>query len=152
MTVASRIHILEPQWNPAVEDQAIGRAVRIGQEQNATIIRYMVENSVEQVCPYLSHSYRSSRLIDRQQIQTYQRRKRNLVAGGFGETAKHLDVENKILKVRLSVAGRKMRRTAGPQLIVTSLTEPCREFELIWTRIEYSIVSAMLVVWVAKGL
>ena len=79
LTAATRVHILEPQWNPAVEQQAIGRVVRMGQERNATIIRYTVKNSVEQ------------------QIQTYQRRKKQLVAGGFGDSANHAEYEAKIL-------------------------------------------------------
>jgi SWI/SNF-related matrix-associated actin-dependent regulator of chromatin subfamily A3 len=79
LTAATRVHILEPQWNPAVEKQAIGRVVRMGQEKNATIIRYSVKNSVEQ------------------QIQTYQRRKMQLVAGGFGDGANHAEYEAKIL-------------------------------------------------------
>lgn len=50
LTAATRIHILEPQWNPAVEEQAIGRAVRIGQGHQTTVIRYIVKDSVEEVC------------------------------------------------------------------------------------------------------
>lgn len=50
ITAASRIHILEPQWNPAVENQAIGRVVRIGQRKVPTVVRYFVKDSVEQVC------------------------------------------------------------------------------------------------------
>ncbi|OCL02710.1 hypothetical protein AOQ84DRAFT_304166, partial [Glonium stellatum] len=49
LTIASRIHILEPQWNPSVENQAIGRAVRLGQERQVTIIRYIMKNTVEEV-------------------------------------------------------------------------------------------------------
>lgn len=79
LTAATRVHILEPQWNPAVEEQAIGRVVRMGQERNATIVRYSMRNSVEQ------------------QIQTYQRRKRQLVAGGFGDGVSHAEYEAKIL-------------------------------------------------------
>jgi SWI/SNF-related matrix-associated actin-dependent regulator of chromatin subfamily A3 len=79
LTVATRVHILEPQWNPAVEKQAIGRVVRLGQEKNATIIRYSVKGSVEQ------------------QIQVYQRRKMQLAAGGFGDGAGHPEFEAKIL-------------------------------------------------------
>jgi SNF2 family DNA or RNA helicase len=79
LTTATRIHILEPQWNPAVEKQAIGRVVRMGQEKNATIIRYSVKDSVEQ------------------QIQTYQRRKMQLAAGGFGGGAHHAEYDAKIL-------------------------------------------------------
>ena len=49
LTAASRIHILEPQWNPSVESQAIGRAVRLGQGRQVTIIRYIMKNTVEEV-------------------------------------------------------------------------------------------------------
>jgi SNF2 family DNA or RNA helicase len=50
ITVATRLHILEPQWNPAVENQAIGRVVRIGQRKVPTVVRYFVKDSVEKVC------------------------------------------------------------------------------------------------------
>ena len=38
---------MQPQWNPAVESQAIGRAVRLGQEREVTVIRYLMEETVE---------------------------------------------------------------------------------------------------------
>ena len=44
---ASRIHVIEPQWNPAVESQAIGRAVRLGQVKEVTVIKYVMEGTVE---------------------------------------------------------------------------------------------------------
>ncbi|KAL2206931.1 hypothetical protein CC79DRAFT_1398786 [Sarocladium strictum] len=47
LTVANRIHILEPQWNPTVEAQAIGRVVRLGQEESVTVIRYEMAKSIE---------------------------------------------------------------------------------------------------------
>ncbi|KAK8069385.1 hypothetical protein PG994_006001 [Apiospora phragmitis] len=37
-TVANRIYIMEPQWNPAMEQQAIGRVLRIDQDQPVTVI------------------------------------------------------------------------------------------------------------------
>jgi hypothetical protein len=49
LSVASRVHILEPQWNPYVEDQAIGRVFRMGQEKNVYVIRYITKNTVEEV-------------------------------------------------------------------------------------------------------
>ena len=49
LTVANRIHILEPQWNPTVEAQAIGRVVRLGQEEKVTVIRYAMTHSIEEV-------------------------------------------------------------------------------------------------------
>ncbi|KAI1125677.1 SNF2 family N-terminal domain-containing protein [Nemania abortiva] len=48
LTVADRVHIVEPQWNPLVEEQAIGRAFRIGQERSVTIYKYIMKNTVEQ--------------------------------------------------------------------------------------------------------
>ncbi|RSL69584.1 hypothetical protein CEP53_002167 [Fusarium sp. AF-6] len=55
LAVASRIFLLEPQWNPSIEDQAIGRALRLGQKAQVAIIRYIVTNTVEQVRE--SHSF-----------------------------------------------------------------------------------------------
>ncbi|EJT75963.1 hypothetical protein GGTG_05888 [Gaeumannomyces tritici R3-111a-1] len=49
LTAASRIFILEPQWNPSVERQAIGRAVRIGQSRQVHVVRYLVAGLVETV-------------------------------------------------------------------------------------------------------
>jgi hypothetical protein len=49
LTAANRIHLLEPQWNPSVEEQAIGRAVRLGQVREVTVIRYVMEHTVEEV-------------------------------------------------------------------------------------------------------
>ncbi|KAK3342074.1 SNF2 family N-terminal domain-containing protein [Lasiosphaeria hispida] len=41
LSVASRVHILEPQWNPYAEDQAIGRVFRMGQNKNMIESRQM---------------------------------------------------------------------------------------------------------------
>lgn len=49
MAIASRIHILEPQWNPSIESQAIGRALRLGQSKEICVIRYLVNDTIEQV-------------------------------------------------------------------------------------------------------
>lgn len=49
LTVANRVHILEPQWNPAAEKQAIGRLLRLDQSRKVTIVRYAMEKSIEQV-------------------------------------------------------------------------------------------------------
>ena len=50
LTTATRVHLVEPQWNPAVESQAIGRALRLGQTRTVTIIRYVMERTIEEVC------------------------------------------------------------------------------------------------------
>ncbi|KAI1311219.1 hypothetical protein F5Y03DRAFT_343886 [Xylaria venustula] len=48
LTTASRVHILEPQWNPSIEDQAIGRVARLGQSKKVTVVRYIVQKSIEE--------------------------------------------------------------------------------------------------------
>ncbi|KAJ3548576.1 hypothetical protein NM208_g940 [Fusarium decemcellulare] len=47
LTAASHVYILEPQWNPSVESQAIGRVSRLGQEKAVTVTRYIVRGTVE---------------------------------------------------------------------------------------------------------
>ncbi|KAK5994916.1 putative ATP-dependent helicase protein [Cladobotryum mycophilum] len=47
LTVANRVHIVEPQWDPSVEEQAIARALRMGQTKKVTIVQYMMKNTVE---------------------------------------------------------------------------------------------------------
>jgi SWI/SNF-related matrix-associated actin-dependent regulator of chromatin subfamily A3 len=49
LTAANRIYIVEPQWNPSVESQAVARAIRLGQEAAVSVTRYFVEKTVEQV-------------------------------------------------------------------------------------------------------
>ncbi|KAF2800246.1 hypothetical protein K505DRAFT_293195 [Melanomma pulvis-pyrius CBS 109.77] len=49
LSVANRIHILEPQWNPSVESQAIGRVLRLGQQNPVTVVRYITKRTVEKV-------------------------------------------------------------------------------------------------------
>ncbi|KAI1076545.1 SNF2 family N-terminal domain-containing protein [Whalleya microplaca] len=48
LTAASRVHIVEPQWNPSVEEQAIARAVRMGQDRCVTIFKYITRRTVEE--------------------------------------------------------------------------------------------------------
>jgi SNF2 family DNA or RNA helicase len=48
LTEADTIIIYDPWWNPAVEDQAIDRAYRIGQDKKVFVYRFIVEGSVEE--------------------------------------------------------------------------------------------------------
>jgi SWI/SNF-related matrix-associated actin-dependent regulator of chromatin subfamily A3 len=48
LKIANHIHILEPQWNPSVESQAIGRILRMGQEKSVKITRYIMKGTVEE--------------------------------------------------------------------------------------------------------
>ncbi|KAH8892451.1 hypothetical protein GQ53DRAFT_861762 [Thozetella sp. PMI_491] len=52
LSVANRVHLLEPQWNPSVETQAIGRVLRLGQGKQVTIVRYIVNKTIEEVWGY----------------------------------------------------------------------------------------------------
>jgi len=49
LTVANRIHIVEPNWNPMVEAQAIDRVHRMGQTRDVFVTKYIVKNSIETV-------------------------------------------------------------------------------------------------------
>ncbi|KAJ4287020.1 hypothetical protein N0V90_012901 [Kalmusia sp. IMI 367209] len=68
LAVATRIYLLEPQWNPSIESQAVGRALRLGQTEQVRITRYITTNTVEE-----------SNVLDRQ------KRKLQLAGGGFGK-------------------------------------------------------------------
>ncbi|KAI8716614.1 hypothetical protein NCS52_00955600 [Fusarium sp. LHS14.1] len=48
LTRANVVHIVEPQWNPAIEEQAITRVVRMGQTRPVTVFKYIMNESVEQ--------------------------------------------------------------------------------------------------------
>ncbi len=48
LTSADYVFILDPWWNPAVENQAINRAHRIGQDKKVFVYRFITEDSIEQ--------------------------------------------------------------------------------------------------------
>jgi len=48
LTRANYIFLMDPWWNPAVENQAIDRAYRIGQERTLTVYRPIIKNSIEE--------------------------------------------------------------------------------------------------------
>lgn len=48
LTAADHVFILDPWWNPAVEDQAADRAHRIGQTHTVLIHRLVAQNSIEE--------------------------------------------------------------------------------------------------------
>lgn len=67
LTAASQVILLEPFWNPFVEDQAIDRTHRIGQKKNVDVHRVLVADTVED------------------QILQLQEKKRMLVDAGLSE-------------------------------------------------------------------
>ncbi|CAA2946667.1 DNA repair RAD16-like [Olea europaea subsp. europaea] len=48
LTVASNVFLMDPWWNPAVERQAQDRIHRIGQYKPIRIVRFIIENTVEE--------------------------------------------------------------------------------------------------------
>lgn len=48
LTSASRVFVMEPNYNPAAEQQAIERVHRLGQERDVIIRRFIMDNSIEE--------------------------------------------------------------------------------------------------------
>ena len=48
LTAADHVYIMDPWWNPAVEDQAADRAHRIGQRNPVLVHRLVSKNTVEE--------------------------------------------------------------------------------------------------------
>ncbi|KAK6835054.1 SNF2 family N-terminal domain-containing protein [Apiospora arundinis] len=84
LTVASQVHLMEPQWNPMVEKQAVDRVFRLGQTRDVLAISYIMsgKDSVDQV---ITHLCRVPQInlqfltISFQYILQTQKRKLNLV-------------------------------------------------------------------------
>jgi SNF2 family DNA or RNA helicase len=67
LTAADHVFLLDPWWNPAVEDQAADRAHRIGQDRPVIVHRLVSEDTVEE------------------RILALQERKRDLARAALGE-------------------------------------------------------------------
>ncbi|CAG8530193.1 16588_t:CDS:10 [Funneliformis mosseae] len=48
LTAAQRVYLMDPFWNPSVENQAIDRIHRLGQTCAVDTIRFIIKNSVEE--------------------------------------------------------------------------------------------------------
>ena len=48
LTAADHVFLVDPWWNPAVEDQAADRAHRIGQDKPVMVYRIVAEDTVEE--------------------------------------------------------------------------------------------------------
>ena len=48
LTEADYVFLLDPWWNPAVEQQAISRAHRIGQFKNVIAYKFITKDSIEE--------------------------------------------------------------------------------------------------------
>ncbi|CAM3977036.1 DEAD/DEAH box helicase [Mucilaginibacter galii] len=48
LTAADYVYLVDPWWNPAIENQAIDRSYRIGQHKNVVAVRLICPNTVEE--------------------------------------------------------------------------------------------------------
>lgn len=47
LTAANQCFLMDPWWNPSIEDQAIDRIYRIGQTRPVSVFRFFIENTIE---------------------------------------------------------------------------------------------------------
>ncbi len=59
LTAADYVVITDPWWNPAAEDQAMGRAHRIGQQRPVTVYRLVARGTLEERIVELHHDKRA---------------------------------------------------------------------------------------------
>ena len=76
LTKASRVVIMDPWWNPAVEQQAIERVYRIGQLKEVTAVRLICSNTVEE------------RMVE------LQKSKNQMIEGAYGYQSNMMNLEN----------------------------------------------------------
>ncbi len=62
LTAADYVFIIDPWWNPAVEEQAINRTHRIGQNKNVMVYRFIASETVEEKIQQLKS--KKSKLAD----------------------------------------------------------------------------------------
>ncbi|TVY35125.1 putative SWI/SNF-related matrix-associated actin-dependent regulator of chromatin subfamily A member 3-like [Lachnellula occidentalis] len=67
LTAASRVYLMEPHWNPMIEEQALCRVHRVGQKRSVTTVRYLMRDSFEE------------------QVVEIQKRKKLLAKVAFGQ-------------------------------------------------------------------
>jgi superfamily II DNA or RNA helicase len=68
LTQADYVFIIDPWWNPAVEEQAISRSHRMGQKNNVFVYRFISENTIEEKIQTLQHEKNKlALLIDNQE-------------------------------------------------------------------------------------
>jgi DNA repair protein RAD5 len=49
LTAASVVILMDPWWNPGIEDQAIDRVHRLGQSKSVLVKKYIVQDTVEEM-------------------------------------------------------------------------------------------------------
>ncbi|KAG5500402.1 hypothetical protein JKF63_03494 [Porcisia hertigi] len=50
LTAANHVIVVDPWWNPAIEEQAVHRCYRIGQKKPVYVTRFIIADTIEQYC------------------------------------------------------------------------------------------------------
>lgn len=50
LTAANHVLVVDPWWNPAIEEQAVHRCYRIGQKKPVFVTRFLISDTIEQYC------------------------------------------------------------------------------------------------------
>ncbi|KAG2491123.1 hypothetical protein HYH03_010567 [Edaphochlamys debaryana] len=86
LTAASHVHLLDPWWNPAVEEQAMDRVHRLGQVRGVQVYRYVAADTIEE------------------RMLQLQDRKRQLAAAAFDKRSAEESRRMRVEDVRLLMA------------------------------------------------
>lgn len=76
LTTASRAFMMDPWWSPSIEDQAIDRIHRIGQNDTVKVVRFIMENSIE--TKMLKIQERKKQIGEAVGVEEEERRKRRI--------------------------------------------------------------------------
>ena len=76
LTTASRAFMMDPWWSPSIEDQAIDRIHRIGQNETVKVVRFIMENSIE--TKMLKIQERKKQIGEAVGVEEEERRKRRI--------------------------------------------------------------------------
>lgn len=112
LVAASSVVLLDPWWNPAAEEQAIDRVHRLGQTRNVSVVRFVIEGSIEE------------------RILELQEKKKMLVQGALGYRNRELR-QIRVDELKLLFADAPLHKaapatkraapdTAGPAVVVAT--------------------------------
>nr|CAB3458767.1 unnamed protein product [Digitaria exilis] len=102
LTAASTVYLLDPWWNPGVEEQAMGRVHRIGQKKEVKVVRLIVKDSIEE------------------RILSLQEKKKRLISSAFGKKGGKDDKEMRVEDLRMMLGidgGRPVAGGRGSRLL-----------------------------------
>lgn len=85
LTIANCVYLLEPQWNPMVENQAIARVLRLGQTRNVRVVRYIMKGTVEEVDPSPAFIKTETNNYNKKEMRSQQIRKLEFAKAGWKE-------------------------------------------------------------------